>query len=109
MRVQFTPFELVPATSDTPIDVGEPINITFDIGVNKDGASAYEVWESYSGNEGKTIEQYYLLPCADIFGESGISKVNMAAYSTDLIHTNVDGGKLIAAIVAETMLKVFKF
>ena len=34
------------------------INISGDIGINRDGLSAYEVWESYPGNEGKTIEQY---------------------------------------------------
>jgi len=35
------------------------INISGDIGINRDGLSAYEVWESYPGNEGKTIEQYF--------------------------------------------------
>ena len=36
------------------------INISGDIGINRDGLSAYEVWESYPGNEGKTIEEYFL-------------------------------------------------
>ena len=35
------------------------INISGDIGINRDGLSAYEVWEAYPGNEGKTIEQYF--------------------------------------------------
>ena len=36
------------------------INISGDIGINRDGLSAYEVWEAYPGNEGKPIEQYFL-------------------------------------------------
>ena len=36
------------------------INISGDIGINRDGLSAYEVWKSYPGNEGKTIEEYFL-------------------------------------------------
>ena len=57
-------FELVQYTEDTGgtevigIEIVK-INISGDIGINRDGASAYEVWESYSGNEGKTIEQYF--------------------------------------------------
>jgi lysophospholipase L1-like esterase len=57
----------------------------------------------------KAIAQFYSLPCADVFGESGISKYNMAAYSTDLIHPNDEGGKLIANVVATTMEKIAKF
>ena len=53
------PFQLVRLREDTTVEVGEPIIVSGDIGVNKDGASAYEVWESYPGNEGKTIEQYF--------------------------------------------------
>lgn len=57
-------FELVQHTEDTGgtevigIEIVK-INISGDIGINRDGASAYEVWESYPGNEGKTIEQYF--------------------------------------------------
>lgn len=53
------PFQLVGLREDTTVEVGEPIIVSGDIGVNKDGASSYEVWESYPGNEGKTIEQYF--------------------------------------------------
>ena len=53
------PFQLVGLREDTTVEVGEPIIVSGDIGVNKDGASSYEVWESYHGNEGKTIEQYF--------------------------------------------------
>lgn len=57
-------FELVQHTEDTGgtevigIEIVK-INISGDIGINRDGSSAYEVWESYPGNEGKTIEQYF--------------------------------------------------
>ena len=57
-------FELVQYTEDTGgtevigIEIVK-INISGDIGINRDGSSAYEVWESYPGNEGKTIEQYF--------------------------------------------------
>lgn len=57
-------FELVQYTEDTGgtevigIEIVK-INISGDIGINRDGASAYEVWEAYPGNEGKTIEQYF--------------------------------------------------
>lgn len=57
-------FELVQYTEETGgtevigIEIVK-INISGDIGINRDGASAYEVWEAYPGNEGKTIEQYF--------------------------------------------------
>lgn len=57
-------FELVQYTEDTGgtevigIEIVK-INISGDIGINRDGASAYEVWVAYPGNEGKTIEQYF--------------------------------------------------
>lgn len=57
-------FELVQYTEDTGgtevigIEIVK-INISGDIGINRDGSSAYEVWEAYPGNEGKTIEQYF--------------------------------------------------
>ena len=57
-------FELVQYTEDTGgtevigIEIVK-INISGDIGINRDGASAYEVWEAYPGNEGKMIEQYF--------------------------------------------------
>ena len=49
-------FELVEFSS------GENGTVAIDavISVAKDGKSAYEVWEAYPGNEGKTIEQYFV-------------------------------------------------
>lgn len=48
-------FELVEFSS------GENGTVAIDavISVAKDGKSAYEVWEAYPGNKGKTIEQYF--------------------------------------------------
>lgn len=54
--VQFT--SLTGGTEIVGVEI-VTVNISGDIGINRDGLSAYEVWEAYPGNEGKTIEQYF--------------------------------------------------
>lgn len=47
-------------------------------------------------NAVKEVSAYYGIPCIDINANSGINTLNHTTYITDLIHPNVEGGKLIA-------------
>ena len=44
----------------------------------------------------KEVSAYYGIPCIDINANSGINTLNHTTYIADLIHPNVEGGKLIA-------------
>lgn len=54
-------------------------------------------------NAVKEISAYYGIPCIDINGNSGINTLNHNTYIADLIHPNVEGGKLIANAVINGM------
>ena len=47
-------------------------------------------------NAVKEVSAYYGIPCIDINANSGINTLNHTTYIADLIHPNVEGGKLIA-------------
>lgn len=47
-------------------------------------------------NAVKEISAYYGIPCIDINANSGINTLNHTTYIADVIHPNVEGGKLIA-------------
>ena len=47
-------------------------------------------------NAVKEISAYYGIPCIDINANSGINTLNHTTYIADLIHPNLEGGKLIA-------------
>lgn len=47
-------------------------------------------------NAVKEISAYYGIPCIDINANSGINTLNHTTYISDVIHPNVEGGKLIA-------------
>ena len=47
-------------------------------------------------NAVKEVSAYYGIPCIDINANSGINTLNHTTYIADLIHPNLEGGKLIA-------------
>ena len=47
-------------------------------------------------NAVKEVSAYYGIPCIDINTNSGINTLNHTTYIADLIHPNLEGGKLIA-------------
>ena len=47
-------------------------------------------------NAVKEVSAYYGIPCIDINGNSGINTLNHTTYIADVIHPNIEGGKLIA-------------
>lgn len=47
-------------------------------------------------NAVKEVSAYYGIPCIDINANSGINTLNHTTYIADVIHPNLEGGKLIA-------------
>ena len=44
----------------------------------------------------KEVSGYYGIPCIDVNANSGINTLNHTTYIADLIHVNLEGGKLLA-------------
>lgn len=55
----------------------------------------------------KEIAYHYSLPVADIFGECGINKINLATYSDDLIHYNESGNERVASLILKTIKRSY--
>ena len=51
----------------------------------------------------KEVSAYFGIPCIDINANSGVNTLNHTTYIADLIHPNVEGGKLIANEVINGM------
>lgn len=65
-------------------------------------------------NASKLVAQYYGLPFVDLHGEAGFNKFTMDdspynIYSTDHIHPNAEGGKIIASLVDKVFSHLYYF
>ena len=65
-------------------------------------------------NASRQVAEYYGLPFVDLHGKCGFNKFTMEdapfnIYSTDHIHPNYEGGKVIASYVDEAFSRLYQF